>query len=134
MASKCKNVSIETIIQALQELSSGVKIKDDDNIPAPEAPTPTPKHWPCAIVYWRTWRLDFILFTASRMLIPFTGSSTVNNIMLNNKLRSLIFSCNISVVCNELYVVLNNESENKMKAINFVFSILRQTYPIIAHL
>ena len=50
------------------------------------------------------------------------------------KLRSLIFSCNISVVCNKLYVVLNNESENKMKAINFVFSILRQTYPIIAHL
>ena len=40
--------------------------------------------------------------------------------MLNNKLRSLIFSCNISVVCNELYVVSNNESENKMKAINFV--------------
>ena len=47
--------------------------------------------------------------------------------MLNNKLRSLIFSCNISVVCNKLYVVLNNESENKMKAINFVFSILQLT-------
>ena len=50
------------------------------------------------------------------------------------KLRSLIFSCNISVVCNKLYVVLNNKSENKMKSINFVLSILRQTYPIIAHL
>ena len=58
----------------------------------------------------------------------------MNNIMLNNKLRSLICSCNISVVCNELYAALNNESENKIKAINFVFSILRQTYPIIAHL
>ena len=54
--------------------------------------------------------------------------------MLNNKIRSLIFACNISVVCNKLHVVLNNESENKMKAIKFVFSILRQTYPIIAHL
>ena len=33
-----------------------------------------------------------------------------------------------------LHVVFNNESENTMKAINFVFSILRQTYPINAHL
>ena len=46
--------------------------------------------------------------------------------MLNNKLRSLIFSCNISVyICTKLYVVLSNASENKMKAINFVLSILR---------
>ena len=46
-----------------------------------------------------------------------------------------------SVVCNEpnilfcnLYVAFINESENKMKVVNFVFSILRQTYPSIAHL
>ena len=48
-----------------------------------------------------------------------------DNVKPTTKLRSLIISCNISVVCKKLYVVLNNESENKMKAINFVFSILR---------
>ena len=52
--------------------------------------------------------------------------------MLSNKLRSLIFSYNISVVCSKLYDMLNNESENKLKAINFVFSIFRQTYPNIS--
>ena len=52
-----------------------------------------------------------------------------------------ILSCYRSVACNEpnilfctLYVVFIDESENKMKVINFVFSILRQTYPSIAHL
>ena len=45
--------------------------------------------------------------------------------MLNNKLKSLIFSCNIDIcVCTKLYVVLSNESENKMKAINFVLITL----------
>ena len=67
----------------------------------------------------------------------------INNEQYNTKQQTqgTDFSCNISVVCNEpnilfctLYVVFNNESENKMKAINFVSSILRQTYPSIAHL
>ena len=58
--------------------------------------------------------------TTSCMLIPFTSLSIMNNIMLINKLRSLIFSFNKSVVCNKpnisfctLYVVFNNESEIK---------------------
>ena len=53
---------------------------------------------------------------------------------INNEQYNAKQQTQVTCVCNKLYVVLSNESENKMKAINFVFSILRQTYPIIAHL
>ena len=55
----------------------------------------------------------------------------INNEQYNAKQPTQVtdFSCNRSVVCNKLYVVLNN-----IKAINLVFSIMRLTYPIIDHL
>ena len=95
-----------------------IESDDDDNIPVPEAPTHTEALAMCdhLLTYLETRSHSDYYFPYVNWL-PFTSSSIMNNIMLNNKLRSLIFSCNISVVCNKLYVVLNNESENKMKAI-----------------
>ena len=118
-----------------QAIIDTVRGSQPDEVEIESAPTHTEALAMCDLLLaYLTWRLDLILTTTSRMIIPFTSSSIMNNIVLNNKPRSLIFSCNISVVCNKLHVVFNNESENKMKAINFVFSILCQTYRIIAYL
>ena len=92
-----------------------IESDDDDNIPVPEAPTHTEALAMCD-------RLLAYLETRSHSdyYFPYVNSlhKFINNEQHNAKQQTPVtdfFHVYFSVVCSKLHVVLNNESENKMK-------------------
>ena len=88
------------------------------SIPVPEAPTHTETLAMCdrLLAYMET---RSHLTTTSRMLIPFTSSPIMNNIMLNNKLRSLIFFhviylCMYQIVCCVKQIIRKYNESHKL--------------------